>query len=156
MVQSFRIAELHRAVQGVLTSGRLGQPVFVRYHLACVVQPGNVVPKLAGVATMVSGWLDQVPERVLARGDPNSGQVALTVEFHEGATALVSISCVPSSPKGVELALLGNHGALYQETGDCSLEEDTQAYEADQGWRALIAKALRSGEPEAVDQEFRS
>src|SRR5437588_12376995 len=95
--------DLHRTVQQTVEGGRLGQPVFVRYALE-TSDPDEAVPArlAAGVAT-VSGWLRQPLDRVYAVGSVAAGQVALTLEYRAGATAVVSWARRPPPESGVDL-----------------------------------------------------
>ena len=112
------LAELHRAVQGVLASKRLGKPLFVRLHLQGVleVEP-SFLPALAKTAALVGQWLGQSPTKLFSQfsGNDRKGQCTLTLQFPSGATALVSECHGQPAGRGVSLIVLGSKGAAHHE-----------------------------------------
>lgn len=146
------LSDLHRAVRSTLASKRLGKPVFVRYTLDGIEKPEALVPSLARAVAVVRDWLEQPLETVYALGAVAAGRVSLTLRFRDGATALVSASRSPARGDGLDLMLLGNHGALYHDSGSANLwdEPATAADPPDAALLALIERALRSGKPESA------
>jgi predicted dehydrogenase len=144
------LADLHRAVRAALAGGRLGTPVFVRYTLHGPQQPAEVVALLAQLTATVRDWVGQPLDRVHAVGSAESGQVALTLQFREGATALVSFARGRPHGPGADVLVLGNHGALYHGAGDANAWEEagTLPEPPEPRLEAAIARALRSGSPE--------
>src|SRR5262249_40064451 len=120
---------LHRAVQATITSKRLGRPVFVRYTIQGLNKPEAVPPRLAQATTAVQEWLGQPLARIYAVGTAASGQVALTLSFRDGATALVSFAHGQPRGDGIDVMVLGNHGAVYHDAGDASLWDEAVAIE---------------------------
>src|SRR5262245_8941759 len=118
------LADLHRSVQATLASKRLGRPVFVRYLLQSQEKADAAVPRLALLAGTVRDWVGQPLERVYALGTLRGGQLSLTLEFRDGATALVSWTAGPPRGDGVDLTVLGNHGALYHDAGAAQLWDE--------------------------------
>jgi hypothetical protein len=152
------IAELHHAVQTAIAGKRLGKPVFVRYLLTC---PDKIplVARLACITAVVRGWLGQTLENIQAIGSAAAGQVSLTLQFREGGSALVSVSRGQRLGDGVDLLVLGNHGALYHDAGHAAAGDVTSDLPNAPPQRALLAaidKALRSGNPEPVRMGARS
>jgi hypothetical protein len=146
-----RMATLHRAVQETLAGKRLGTPVFVRYVFQTHDKAGAVLPRLAQVVAAIRGWLNQPVERVYATGQVKNRQVTLTVEFRDGATALVGWSA--GAGEGVDLMVLGNHGALYHDFGTAAHWNDQAASAPDKPDAALltlIERAVSSGRVEPV------
>jgi hypothetical protein len=146
-------ADLHRAVQTTLAGKRLGTPVFVRYLFHGSVQGTAVVARLARIVATARGWLDQSLERIHAQGGVNQRHITLTLECRGGATALVTwIGTTPRSP-GIDLTVLGNHGALYHDLGDANSWDDASFDDrqpADATLVAWIERALHSGRPESA------
>jgi hypothetical protein len=145
------LADLHRSVQTALASKRLGTPVFVRYLLQTQDKPAGAVTRLAQIAGAVRDWLGQVIERVYAIGPAKSGHVTLTMEFRGGATAQISWTACSPRAGGVDLMMLGNHGALYHDFGTGNLWDEVAtplADKPDEALVALIERALRSGQSE--------
>jgi hypothetical protein len=147
------LANLHHAVQATLASQRLGKPVFVRYLVQTLDKAETIVPRLAQVTAMVREWLGQPLERLYAVGTIESGQVSLTLEFRDGATALVSFARSQPRGDGIDLMVLGNRGAIYHDAGSAELWDATAtavATPADARLQAAIEQSLRSGKPERV------
>jgi hypothetical protein len=146
------LADLHRAVQATLAGQRLGTPVFVRYLLQGPDAPEAIPPRLAGLTAVVRGWLGQTLERLHAVGSTESGQVALTLQFREGATALVGFARGQPPGLGADVLVLGNRGALYHDAGCADPWEEAEAVTepAEPGLQAVIERALRSGKPESL------
>jgi hypothetical protein len=149
-------ADLHRAIAATLASKRLGQPVFVRYLLVGLDKPEAVVPRLAQAAAVVRDWVAQPLDRIHAVGSGDSGQVALTLLFRQGATALVCFCRGQPAGLGVDVMVLGNHGAVYYADGECrewgAEGGNEPTAPAAQPLEAVITAALRSGKPEAVGE----
>lgn len=145
------LAELHRAVAATVASKRLGTIVFVR----CTLQNENTDAartRLAQVTAAVRDWIGQKLDRLHASTNAN-GQVALTLQFAEGATALVSFAKGRPRGDGIDLLLLGNHGSLTHDAGHAELSDeatDTALPDADPALVALIERAMKSGKPEAA------
>lgn len=148
------LADLHRAVQNVLAGKRLGKPVFVRYTLQGSDKAEAVVARLARMTAAARDWLGQPLGRVYAAGSAEGGQVALTLEFREGGTALVSYARGPARGGGADLMVLGNRGAAYHDAGSGALWDEPDAgpdEKLDPKLLDVIGRALRSGKPEPAD-----
>jgi hypothetical protein len=152
------IAELHHAVQTAIAGKRLGKPVFVRYLLTGPDKT-PLVARLACITAVVCGWLGQTLENIQAIASAAAGQVSLTLQFREGGSALVSLSRGQRLGNGVDLLVLGNHGALYHDAGHAAVGDVSSGLPNDPPQPALLAaidKALRSGNPEPVRMGTRS
>jgi hypothetical protein len=144
--------DLDRAVRGVLSSKRVGQPVFVRLTLHGPAPARTVVPRLARLVTLAARWVGQALTRLHATGSPRSGQVCLTLQFAGGASALVRLARGPVRGDGVDLMVLGSRGAVYHDEGTGHAWDggtDSGKGRADPKLAGLIERALRSGRPEA-------
>lgn len=108
------LADLHRNVQATLASKRLGQPVFVRYHLESRDPRAAVPVRLAMVLQQLHQWFGQPAQRLYGTGEPQPGQVTLTIEWPTGSTGILSWA-EGTSVDRLDLTVLGNHGALYHE-----------------------------------------
>jgi predicted dehydrogenase len=99
------LADLDRAVRATLAAGRIGQPVFVRCHLA---GPAG----LARARDLAAGWVGSRPvrEHVIPS--------AVAVRFANGASAIVSESA-HAHPTGVDLIVLGTRGGIYHQMDGC-------------------------------------
>lgn len=146
-------ADLHRAVQTTLASKRLGTPVFARYLFHSPGKGNEITQRLARIVGLVRDWLGQPLERIYAVGGADARHVSLTLEGRGGVTAVVTwVGTTPRGP-GIDLTLLGNHGALYHDFGDANLWEEAGWDDKQPPEPALVAwleRALRSGQPEAA------
>src|SRR5262249_13387038 len=126
--------------------------VFVRYTIQGLDKPEAVPPRLAQATAAVRDWLGQPLTRLYAVGTAASGQVALTLSFRDGATALVSFVHGQPRGDGIDVMVLGNHGAVHHDAGDASLYDEALASDGkpDLVLVGAIERALRSGKPEAV------
>ena len=105
------------------------------------------------MATVVQRWVAMTVDRVHAVGSLDGGQVALTLQFQGGATALVAFARGQPRGDGIDLMVLGSRGALYHDAGAANIWEDPPSAEpraADPAIREAIERALRSGKPEAI------
>jgi hypothetical protein len=146
---------LEQIVQGVLGRKRLGQAVFVRYTVNATLIKEDRLPFLARMTDSARRWLGQPLEQLYAVGSLD-GVVGLTLRCRQGATALVSLGPGRGIGDGVDLLILGNHGAIYHDAGQGSLWTGVARYRAgnaDARLTALIEKTLRSGQPEPVAAE---
>ena len=146
-------ADLHRTVQTTLTSKRLGTPVFVRYLFHAPGDAAATMARLTRIVAKVREWLGQPLERIHAQGSVATRHIALTLECRGGAAAVITwIGTTPRGP-GIDLTVLGNHGALYHDLGDANAWEAATFDEqtpVDAPLSAWIDRALRSGRPEAT------
>jgi hypothetical protein len=151
-------ADVARAVQATLASKRLGKPVFVRLTWQGLDKPEAITPRLARGIAVVQQWLGQPLEQVYALGSTENGQLALTLRFREGATALVSFTRGQPRGAGLDLLVLGNHGAIYHDSGSAELWDEPAADlpdKPDPALVALIEQAVRSRQPEAAGRGAR-
>lgn len=137
------LADLDRAVQAVLASKRLGQPVFARLTWRGA---GKAAEQLARLAALACGWLGQEPLRLHAVGG-EAGPASLTLLFAGGASAIVSV--MPGEPSGaLDLLMLGNRGALQHEAAE---PFRFGSEKPDPKWVKRIRRALSAGSPVEVE-----
>jgi hypothetical protein len=145
------LTDLHRSVRTALSSGRVGTPVFVRYLLHRAIDGPAVVVRLARTTAVVRDWLGQPLERVYALGGLESRHVTLTLEFRGGPTASLTWIGTAGRGAGVDLSVLGNRGAVYQDAGTSELWDEPAQSDitaTDQELVAWIERALASRRPE--------
>src|SRR5690349_17547330 len=103
--------DLFQAVAALLASGRLGEPVFARCLLLTPDPAVDSVQQLAQLAGIVRGWFGVPLHRLYTSGTAREGQVSVTLQFANGATALIACARCPETEESLDLLLLGNHGA---------------------------------------------
>src|SRR5262249_9068074 len=129
-----------------------GTPVFARYIIRTQDKPSAVPARLAQLTATMRDWLGQAPERIYALGSAKAGQISLTVEFRGGATALICWSSAGTHP-GLDVTVVGNHGALYHDAGAGHNWDDSLSLpeaKTDDALLAWVERALRSGRPESA------
>lgn len=149
----FDLTELRQSVQTVVNGKRIGKPVFVRLTVQGLDKDDAILRKLALLGETASAWIAQPLERVHAVGSLASGQVCLTLQFQGGATALVSFAHGQPIGAGVDLMVLGNHGAIHHDPGLGSLWESQPEFKdakPDAKLTKAIEQALRTGKPTVV------
>jgi hypothetical protein len=148
------LADLHRAVRTAITSGRVGSPLFVRYVFHRPEAQSAVATQLARTTVVVQEWVARPVNSIYALGKPENRHVTLTVEFRDGPTALITWIGTTGRGDGVDLCLLGNHGALYHDAGTAELWDEpggTEAGEPEPALMRLIERAMQSGRPEKAE-----
>ena len=142
-------------MQSTIASKRIGKVVFVRYVLQGTPLPEPALLKLAAAVAAVGNWIGSSLDKLYGmRGD--GGQISLTLQFRDGATALVNFVHGPPRGNGVDLLVLGNHGAIYHDAGTASLWDEEKLTVEDNPRSAIltaIERALRSGKLEALGKE---
>ena len=121
---------LEQSVQGILDRKRIGRPVFVRYSLLAPSTGRTCSLCWRGCWTRPGG-AGQPIATLYALGTPDAGQVSLAVQTPEGATALVSAGQAHALGDGIDLMVVGDHGAIYHDAGQgllgCSAARYRQA-----------------------------
>ena len=129
-------------------------PVAARSQTVEIERPAQtVLARLAYLITTVRQWMGQDLSRLYALGSVKSGQVALTLEFHQAATALVNWASSPAQGDGVDLMVIGNQGALYHDGGTAELWDEPATLPpapADKNLVNLITQALQTNRPVVV------
>jgi hypothetical protein len=139
-----------RTVQATLASKRLGTPVFVRCLAQHAVAAKAAPAFLAHLVHIVNGWLAQPLDRIYALGTVKNRHVTLTMQYQAGASAqLTWVGQAPGGP-GVDLMLVGNHGAIYHDLAPLGAWDVAEP--APKELLAWMNRALASAQPEAADK----
>lgn len=147
---------LEQSIQGVIDHKRIGRPVFVRYTLLGALQQEEMLALLSRMLDAARRWLGQPIGKIYAVGSMDAGQVSLTVQTTEGATALISVGRTRAGGDGIDLIVLGDHGAIFHDAGQRSFASGGARYRQPVGepkWLRLIERALASGRPETPRSE---
>jgi predicted dehydrogenase len=145
---------MDQAIRDVLAARRIGEPVFIRCTLHGQGKAKNLQRQLTLLIDLARQWMGQKLVRMQAVGSTRSGQMSLALEFEGGATGLVSVARGQAPGHGLDLFLLGNHGAIYHDPGAGVLWDTTVALAGKPVGAELekvIDRALRSGKPETVE-----
>jgi hypothetical protein len=115
--------------------------------------PGQVPARTAAaLAHVIRGWIAQPLETLHAAGAAER-QLAVTLVFEGGATALVGVGPSRAPGAGVDITVLGNHGALYHDAGSANPWDEAAEVPADQVDETVadaISRSLESGRPERL------
>ena len=147
------LADLHRTIQATLAGGRLGRPVFLRYLIRGSDDAASIRDCLAQAVALAGTWLGQSLATVYTLGSLESGHVSVALAFDAGATALVAYARTPPADAGVDVLLLGNHGALYHESGPSGYPEEATGRGGEAQILKLLLRALQSHQPESLRPE---
>lgn len=145
---------LYETVKEIVETGRIGIPVFVR----CLVEvlpgresAGNILGK---VLAMTCSWLEAFPQEVYARTGKKDSHISVTTRHTGGQTSIVSISMVQDGATRVDLMLLGNKGAIYQD-GDAlppGFDIAAEPLPVPEWLMKAVDKSLREGKPAAIKE----
>lgn len=142
-VVTLNVADLDRAVQSVLESKRLGQPVFVRLTRQ---DSGKVVEQLAQLSDLATRWLGQKLTRLHAVGNAD-GPASVTLLYAAGASAIITVTR-GEAPGSLDLMLLGNRGSMQHEA---SVAFSALSDAPDAKLLDAIRQALAKGTPIAME-----
>jgi hypothetical protein len=147
------MTELFRAVEQLLASRRLGEPVFLRCLLQAREPAPDPVARLAQLSGAIRRWFGVPPVRLYAAGQAVDGQLSVTLQFATGATGLAILAPSPGGAAGLDVLILGNHGAALHEilTGESDEGAAERAnQDIDLDLQQAIQRSLDCGRPEAL------
>lgn len=107
---------LSHTVKASLASGRVGQPLFVRWTAAAAGSSADLKTQLAQMCALSSSWLDADILRLYAAGAEEQGHLSLSLNFENGSSALLACALAHGRP-AVNLVILGGRGAIYHTDG---------------------------------------
>jgi hypothetical protein len=147
--------QVNQAVCKILSTQRIGQPVFVRCAIGESPRKNDPAVLLARLAELARNWLGQELAEAFANSHVEDGPLSLALKFHQGATAL--LICIGRG-SAVDLMILGNHGAVYfddrsehwgEDSASTTIEAAGLTAEQNQFLDA-IRSSLRAGKPLSV------
>lgn len=127
------------------SSGVIGPVVFVRANLELSADHGLLARLAAAALESAARWAGSEAKSVYSQGSPKDGYISITVEFANGACALLSAEAAHSEP-AAQLLLVGRNGTLrYDDFPQPDhLREPPAASAASIAW---IEEAMRAGKP---------
>ncbi|HUG90850.1 MAG TPA: hypothetical protein VML55_08460 [Planctomycetaceae bacterium] len=136
--------DLARALDGAVAAGRIGTPVALRVH-AVLPAGGDLVAALAALMRRLAEPLFGPPGRLTARRDADERQLHALASYPSGPTVLVTLAATRSRDPSLELLVVGNHGVIRLEGGECFAglppSADAGAAEVER-YRELVAAGL--------------
>lgn len=125
--------------------GPIGPVVFVRANLELTADHGLLARLAAAGLESAAKWIASEPKSLYSQGGVKSGYITLTVEFANGASALIAAEAAHSEP-AVQLLLVGRNGTLRYDDFPApeQLRESPQASPASVAW---VEDSLRAGKP---------
>jgi hypothetical protein len=145
---------LYETIKEIIDTECIGVPVFVR----CAVQmesDGEYVEEiLARTLSMACSWLEAFPFQIYAQTGNGSGQVTVTTHHTGGQTSIVSVNTAPGAKDGIDLILLGNKGAVYQdaETIPPGFDVTAEPLPVPEWLRDAVERSLSAGRPVFVEE----
>ncbi len=130
-----------------LAAGTIGPVVFVRANLEFTADHGLLVRVAAAGLEGVARWVGAEVKNVYSQGGVKAGYVSVTVEFANGASALVSAEAAHGEP-AMQLLIVGRNGTIRYDDFPApeQLRETPVASEGSVRW---IEESLRAGVPVA-------
>ncbi len=144
------LGALEQSVQEVIDRNRIGRPVFIRYTLLGPLKQDEMLALLSRMLDAARRWLGQPIGKVYAVGSLEGGQVSLTMQTPDGATALLSVGRTRATGDGIDLMVVGDHGAIYHDAGQGLLGCNGARYQrpgSEPKLLGLIERVLASGRP---------
>jgi hypothetical protein len=102
------VVDLFETLQQIARSGRLGQPVFLRWQVTA--PPERALASLAEALAAATALFEDAPATLQAAGDEAAGALHAVLVFRSGSTVLVYTG---PGEEAADVMLLGNHGAAY-------------------------------------------
>ena len=99
----------------VARSGRIGQPVFVRWTET--IRDGAAAQAVVDNAVShVAEWIGVAPNRRTAIGSSSAGNLTVFCAWDGGQSAIIATGVVSSDARpSLDIALIGSSGAAYRE-----------------------------------------
>ena len=141
---------LQKSVQSVINDGRIGSPVFVRCLLQLPHADADTVRASAVLANITNSWMPSSPEQIYAQQSQDGTQSTTMIKYAGGQAALLSVNRVAADQEeSIDLALVGNRGAIYHETprGQYRMMRASIQLDDEGNLSDLIGQAIASGEP---------
>ena len=137
------LTDLETNVRSVISSKRIGTPVFARLMLTSVTKE-QTVPMLTRAVGLIERWFSQKRSRMHSVGTGDN--VTLSLGFPSGASAIITIASSVSTGSPFDLLLLGHHGSVLHDFGNgllgpTSLVWDT--LEADPAIEQAVREVLK-------------
>lgn len=108
---------LRDAVQRVIDDGGIGRPATLRLTITARGADSEAKQHLAECQKAAAEWFGSQPDSSYSIGD--SGNPSVTaLKWKSGASAILSVSAVPSGRVGGNAMLMGTRGTIYHEIGD--------------------------------------
>ena len=107
---------LYQTIKEIIETGRVGTPVFVRFVVQVMPSGEHILDTLARFLVITGLWLTSIPIRVYVQHKENSAQITASVEYTGGQTAIVSVNIANVISSRIDLMMIGNKGAVYQDS----------------------------------------
>ena len=132
--------DIQGALSDAMQTGKLGTPVAARVHLL-VDGEVNIAGAVERIAAMLSPCFELPSETVRARRHASGRVSSLLMQTGNGRTIFISIG--QTDRPALHLLVVGNHGVLRLEGGDCL--EPVSFDRTENEWSAQIAESCESG-----------
>jgi hypothetical protein len=138
-----QLADLQRALDSEVKTGKLGVPVALRIHATMPLGEGDIHAALGFFRPFFSLLGNSQKGDVQAKRHPSGQQLAILWTEETRKTAFLTLACSPNMKRGLHLLLIGNHGMTQLQGGEAW--SDSLSGEIPGLWEHEIQESLRKG-----------
>jgi len=115
VIKIFRIQDIHDTVKNIISSGRIGVPVFVKFLVQVPLENKNSGDIVNKAITIISLWLDSKPLNIYAQQASGLMHINAIIQYEDGQTAIFGMSKLPGINISMDIMILGNKGGIYHD-----------------------------------------
>jgi hypothetical protein len=144
----------YQTIKEIIETGRVGTPVFVRFVVQIMPSGEHILDTLARFLVITGSWLTSIPIRVYVQHKENSAQITASAEYTGGQTAIVSVNIANVISSKIDLMMIGNKGAVYQdgEMMPPGFDVDFEPTSIPEWLMDAIEQSLFAGKPVSIEE----
>jgi hypothetical protein len=114
----------------------------------------HILDTLARFLVITGSWLTSIPIKIYVQHKENSAQITASVEYTGGQTAIVSVNIANVITERVDLMMIGNKGAVYQdgEMMPPGFDVDFEPLSIPEWLMDAIEQSLFAGKPVSIEE----
>jgi hypothetical protein len=145
---------LYQTIKEIIETGRVGTPVFVRFVVQIMPSGEHILDTLARFLVITGSWLTSIPIRVYVQHKENSAQITASAEYAGGQTAIVSVNIANVISSRIDLMMIGNKGAVYQDSEMMppGFDVDFEPLSIPEWLMDAIEQSLFAGKPVSIEE----
>jgi hypothetical protein len=144
----------YQTIKEIIETGRVGTPVFVRFVVQIMPSGEHILDTLARFLVITGSWLTSIPIRVYVQHKENSAQITASAEYTGGQTAIVSVNIANVISSKIDLMMIGNKGAVYQDSEMMppGFDVDFEPTSIPEWLMDAIEQSLFAGKPVSIEE----